>query len=241
MRLALPLEHAEEIELDVRVRIHELLHDPRRRAADGDARAPRAIRARARARRSRPARACRRETPSSPRTACPRGRCASSTLPIRPQDHGRGDAHDRSRSRLRSRSTTSRATCAPGVAAARTATRRGPRASRAATRTGSPRAARLSRSLRARRAASRRNARASRATAAQIVVLRERIERDPQAEALGQRDLLLDRFAGMDLVADVLRLEVLAEVLGQQVAAIRRRVDRARSPPRPRSSRRASP
>src|SRR5262245_13297733 len=33
----------------------------------------------------------------------------------------------------------------------------------------------------------------------QIVFLAERIERDPQPEALGQRDLLLDRLAGMRL------------------------------------------
>jgi len=30
----------------------------------------------------------------------------------------------------------------------------------------------------------------------EVVVLRERIERNPQPEALGQRDLLLDRLAG---------------------------------------------
>jgi len=35
------------------------------------------------------------------------------------------------------------------------------------------------------------------------------LERDPQAETLGKRDLLLHRLAGMDLVADVLGLEVL--------------------------------
>ena len=35
--LALPGEHAEEMELDVRMRIDELLHEPRRRAAHGDA------------------------------------------------------------------------------------------------------------------------------------------------------------------------------------------------------------
>ena len=75
----------------------------------------------------------------------------------------------------------------------------------------------------------------------EVVVLRERIERDPQAEALGQRDLFLDRFAGMDLLADVPRLEVLGEVLGQQMAAVRRRVDQHVRRRAPRSSRRASP
>src|SRR4051812_27923045 len=42
----------------------------------------------------------------------------------------------------------------------------------------------------------------------EIFVLVERIEAHPEPEALGERDLLLDRLAGVDLVADVLRLEV---------------------------------
>ena len=95
---------------------------------------------------------------------------------------------------------------------------------------------------RARRAAPARRENASQPVdGGEIVVLAERIERNPQAEALGQRDLLLDRFAGMHLLADVLRLEVLAEVLGQQVAAVRRRVDQRRSTTARRSCRRASP
>src|SRR5258706_9286469 len=37
----------------------------------------------------------------------------------------------------------------------------------------------------------------------EIFVLIERIERHPQAEALGERDLLLDGLPGMDLLAHV--------------------------------------
>jgi hypothetical protein len=59
----------------------------------------------------------------------------------------------------------------------------------------------------------------------QVGVLVERVERDPQPEAFGQRDLLLDRLAGMDLLADALALEVLGEILGHQVAAVRGGVD----------------
>src|SRR5689334_25381544 len=43
----------------------------------------------------------------------------------------------------------------------------------------------------------------------EVLVLVEGIEGDPQAEALRERDLLLDRLAGMDLIADVLRFQVL--------------------------------
>src|SRR5207237_6112069 len=39
----------------------------------------------------------------------------------------------------------------------------------------------------------------------EVLVLVERIEGHPQAEALGERDLLLDRLAGVDLLADVAR------------------------------------
>ena len=73
-----------------------------------------------------------------------------------------------------------------------------------------------------------------------IVVLRERIKRDPQAEALRQRNLFLDRFTRMHFFADVFRFEVLAEIFGQQMAAIRRRVDDDVGRRRRRSSRRAS-
>ena len=59
----------------------------------------------------------------------------------------------------------------------------------------------------------------------QVLVLVERIERHPQAEALRQGNLLLHRLAGMDLVADVLGLEVLLHVLRHQVAPVRGGVD----------------
>src|SRR4029453_5055015 len=59
----------------------------------------------------------------------------------------------------------------------------------------------------------------------EIVVLRERVERDPQSEPLGQRNLLLYGLARVHFFSDVLRLEVLREVLRQQVATIRRGVD----------------
>src|SRR5690349_4623976 len=51
----------------------------------------------------------------------------------------------------------------------------------------------------------------------EIVVLHERIERDPQPEALREGNLLLDRFAWVHLVADVARFEVLGEVFGRQM------------------------
>src|SRR5688572_29876715 len=53
-----------------------------------------------------------------------------------------------------------------------------------------------------------------------VLVLVERVERDPQAEALGERNFLLDGLAGMDLLADVTRLEVLLHVLGHEVAPV---------------------
>src|SRR5438309_4401651 len=56
----------------------------------------------------------------------------------------------------------------------------------------------------------------------EVLVLVEGIERDPQSEALGERNLLLDRLAGMDFIADILGLEVFSHVLGHQVAAVRR-------------------
>ena len=59
----------------------------------------------------------------------------------------------------------------------------------------------------------------------EVLVLVEGIERDPQPEALGERNFLLDRLAGMDFIADVLGLEVFSHVLGHQVAAVRRRID----------------
>src|SRR6476469_4716965 len=59
----------------------------------------------------------------------------------------------------------------------------------------------------------------------EIIVLRERVERDPQPEPFRQRDLFLDGFARMNLLADVLRLEVLSEIFRQQVTAVRRRID----------------
>jgi len=59
----------------------------------------------------------------------------------------------------------------------------------------------------------------------EILVLLERVEREPQAEALGERDLLLDRLAVVDLAVDVVRFEILAHVLWQQVAAVGRSVD----------------
>ena len=93
--LAVPREHAEEVELDVRVRIHELLHEPRRRARARRCRAPRAIRASsADARRSRRARACRPEIPSSPRTACPRDAARAAPGRRARSNDGGGDAND---------------------------------------------------------------------------------------------------------------------------------------------------
>mmetsp|Transcript_71390 Transcript_71390/g.168262 ORF Transcript_71390/g.168262 Transcript_71390/m.168262 type:complete len:240 (-) Transcript_71390:255-974(-) len=60
----------------------------------------------------------------------------------------------------------------------------------------------------------------------QVFVLAERIEADPQAEALGQRDLLLDRLAGMDLaMLAVGTAEVVGHLLGQQMAAVAGGVD----------------
>src|SRR3954452_5402419 len=59
----------------------------------------------------------------------------------------------------------------------------------------------------------------------EVLVLIERIERHPQSEALRERNLLLDRLAGMDLVADVLGLQVLRHILRHEVAAIRSRVN----------------
>src|SRR6185437_12062637 len=59
----------------------------------------------------------------------------------------------------------------------------------------------------------------------EVVVLRKRIERHPQAEAFGQRHLLLDRLARVYLVTFMTRLEVFGEVFGQQMTAVRRRVD----------------
>ena len=59
----------------------------------------------------------------------------------------------------------------------------------------------------------------------QVIVLAKRIERDPDTEAFGERDLFLDRFARMNFVTQMLRFEIFAEELGQHMAAIRRRVD----------------
>src|SRR6185503_20441290 len=53
-----------------------------------------------------------------------------------------------------------------------------------------------------------------------VVFLRERIERDPDAEALGQRYLFLDRFPRMHFLADMPRLEILAEIFGQQMPPV---------------------
>ena len=60
----------------------------------------------------------------------------------------------------------------------------------------------------------------------QVLRLAERIEADPQAEPLGQRDLLLDHLARMHLaVLGVLVREVFLHVLGQQVAPVARGID----------------
>src|SRR5450755_287300 len=59
----------------------------------------------------------------------------------------------------------------------------------------------------------------------EVVVLAEGIERNPQSKALGKRDLLLDRFARMDFLAEVPRFQVLTEILRQQMPAVRRRVN----------------
>src|SRR3954463_2421715 len=59
----------------------------------------------------------------------------------------------------------------------------------------------------------------------EVLVLVERVERDPQAEALGKRDFLLHGLARMDLVAHVARLEVLRHVFGHQVAPVGRGAD----------------
>ena len=59
----------------------------------------------------------------------------------------------------------------------------------------------------------------------QVLGLAERIEADPQAEALGQRDLLLDRLARVQLAVLVVRGgQVVLHLLGQQVAPVGRRV-----------------
>ncbi len=123
----------------------------------------------------------------------------------------------------------------------RTARRRGRCATRAAARTGSRRDA-VHRSPSQSRGRGNAVMTSSQAfDRGKVVVLAERIERDPQAEAFRQRYLLLDRFAGMHFLADVPRLEVLAEVFGQQVPPIRRRVDQHVRRRRRRSCRRASP
>ena len=63
----------------------------------------------------------------------------------------------------------------------------------------------------------------------EVLLLAEAVEADPQAEALGQRDLLLHRLARMHLdVAVALRVggsEVVLHLLGQQVAAVAGRID----------------
>src|SRR5207248_10299752 len=59
----------------------------------------------------------------------------------------------------------------------------------------------------------------------QVGVLVERVEGDPQSEALGKRDFLLHRFGGMNLIAEVPGLEIFLHVLGHKMTPIRRRVD----------------
>src|SRR5260221_264134 len=54
----------------------------------------------------------------------------------------------------------------------------------------------------------------------EVLLLVERVERKPQAEALRKRDLLLGGLAGVDLAADVLRLEVLVHELGHPMAPV---------------------
>jgi hypothetical protein len=56
----------------------------------------------------------------------------------------------------------------------------------------------------------------------QVIVLVEGVEGQPQAEALGERDLLLGGLAGMDVSpAIVLGLQVLVHEFRHQVAAVR--------------------
>ncbi|MNN15065.1 hypothetical protein D3C81_1281610 [compost metagenome] len=60
----------------------------------------------------------------------------------------------------------------------------------------------------------------------QVLILLGRVEGQPQPEALGQRDLLFDHFAGMDLaVVGVAVGLVVLHVLRQQVPAVGRGVD----------------
>jgi hypothetical protein len=59
----------------------------------------------------------------------------------------------------------------------------------------------------------------------EVGVLVERVERQPQAEAFGERNLFLDRLAGVDFLADAVAFQVFLEVLGHQVPAVRGGVD----------------
>ena len=59
----------------------------------------------------------------------------------------------------------------------------------------------------------------------EVVLLVEGVEREPEPEALAQRDLLLDRLGLVDLGPDVAGVEVFAHVLRHEVPAVRGRVE----------------
>ena len=137
----------------------------------------------------RPARLSRPGIPSSRHTACRRaaGRAA------RRRSASSGCRPRRRSARLAASCSSAASACRRGPW--RTARPRGPNASRAAAPSASASAARRL-DLRRRRS---RNWRSQCADDVEIIVLLERIERHPQAEALGQRDLFLDRFARMQV------------------------------------------
>ena len=167
-------------------------------------------------------RSCRRETPSSLDRACPRDAARAGTRP------------GRSMTAAATSVTFAHLLLPPDRSRARTARRRG----RCASRARAPRAAPPCATPRSRLPPSV----ATQCVGdVEVLLLVEGIEREPQAEALRQRDLLLGGLAGMDLAVDVLRLEVLVHELRHEVAAVRGGVDEHVVRASRRSSRRARP
>ncbi len=154
VQFAVPRVHAEEVELDVRVRIDELLHEPRRRASHVDAEFFLEFARQRRARRLARLELAAGKLPVA-RVRLAGGTLREQHLPVGPQQHGGGDADRRP-------PLTAGATSAPARprGSSRTATRRGRCATRAAAPTAAPRACGHRPRARSRRA-SRRSARAS--------------------------------------------------------------------------------
>ena len=192
---AVPFEHAEEMEQRrARADSGTAARARARRGAPRDP-APRRARGRVLHAAFRRARACRRETPSSRRRPC--RRVAARAAPGRPARWMIAAA-----TRRRACSTlTRRARFSAQSGGAGVAPRELPRdaaAARAALQRELHRfaGARLGLARGFRRGDAERGE--PRRDGGEVVVLAERIERDPQAEALGERDLLLDRFAGVN-------------------------------------------